>query len=73
MSKLIKPQKQSYTGEDSQVVAYSLACEISWATQYCVALAAVAFFFGGPAGMGGVGILCVVIYVVSTSACHGYI
>ncbi len=73
MSKLIKPQKQSYTGEDSQVLAYSLACEIAWATQYCVALVAVALIFGGPAGVAGVGILCVVIYVVSTSACHGYI
>ncbi|MCY3736387.1 MAG: hypothetical protein OXG13_08325 [Gemmatimonadaceae bacterium] len=73
MNKLIKPQKQSYTGEDSQVLAYSLACEISRAVPYCVAIAVLGLLFGGPAGLGAVGVTCTIVYVVSTAKCHGYI
>lgn len=29
MNRLIKPQKQSYTGEDAQVLAYSSICELA--------------------------------------------
>ncbi len=32
MNKLIKPQKQSYTGERAQVVAYSDTSEMDWLT-----------------------------------------
>ena len=30
MNKLIKPRKQSYTGEDARVVAYADPCELAW-------------------------------------------
>ena len=35
MNNLIKPQKQSYTGVDSKVVAYSLICEVASAFKNC--------------------------------------
>lgn len=73
MIKLIKPRKQSYTGEDARVVAYSLACEITSATQYCVALAGLGFFFGGPPALGAVAGTCAIVYVFSSAACYGYI
>ncbi len=69
MSKLIKPQKQSYTGEDSQVVAYSLACEIAWATKVCTVVAGVGTLMTGLPFLAAITAVCYITYVFSSGAC----
>ena len=73
MSKLIKPQKQSYTGEDSQVVAYSLACEIAWATKVCTVVAGIGTLATWLPILAATTVVCYTTYVISSAACNGYI
>ena len=73
MNRLIKPQKQSYTGEESQVVAYSLACEIAWTTRICTLRIGLELLYSSSPLAAAVGFVCVVTYYYSTAACLGLI
>ena len=73
MNTLIKPQKPSYAGEDSQVVAYSLACEIAGYATICAAVAGIGAILTLSPVLAGITGACVVAYVISSAACHGYI
>ena len=71
MNNLVKPQKQSYVGEDFQVLAYSLACEIAWATETCAVVAGVGTLLTGLPLLAGITVVCYVTYVFSSAACSG--
>lgn len=73
MNKLIKPQKRSYTGEDSKVVAYSLGCEIARYATICTVVAGIGTLLTFSPFLGGITVACALTYVVSSAACHGYI
>ena len=75
MNNLIKPQKQSYTGDDSQVLAYSRISEMAWAASVCVgAIGAVGLLgFAVPPLLAAVGVSCFVHYVVFSAASRGYL
>ena len=67
MNKLIKPKKQSYTGEDSQVVAYSVVCEAPWASIDLLRVGLALTYSSSPIA-NGIGIVCVIAYCISTAA-----
>ncbi len=73
MNNLIKPQKQSYTGVDSKVVAYSVACEIAWGASLCTAGAVIVTLYSWSPIAVGVGLGCGATYLISSAICHGYI
>ncbi len=69
MNKLIKPQKQSYTGEDSQVVAYSVICEVASAFKTCAISFGVAALVSWHPFFAGATVVCASGYVHSSWAC----
>ncbi len=75
MNKLIKPQEQSYTGDDTQVVAYARVCEMAWVTQtICVGgISAAALLWGVPPILAAIGVSCAIHYVFFAAACEGVI
>ena len=75
MHKLVKPQKQSYTGEDAQILAYSRLSEMAWAAGVCVgAIGAVGLLgFAVPPFLAAVGVSCFIHSVVFSAASRGYI
>ena len=62
MNKLVKPQKQSYTGDDTQVVAYSRHCEMAWTTSFCSTSSLP--FLGSHPFLAAVGLPCFVFSMV---------
>ena len=62
MNKLVKPQKQSYTGDDAQVVAYSLACEL--AAILCPGLAIGLLGFGVAPALVALAVSCSILTVL---------
>ena len=73
MNKLLKPQKQCYTGEDSKVVAYSIACEIARYATICTVVAGIGTLLTWSPFLGATTVVCAVAYVVSSATCRGYI
>ena len=75
MNRLIKPQKQSYAGEDAQVLAYSDACEIAWLMNLCSGGIGAAVLLGlaVPPALVAFGVSCFIMYVITSAACKGYI
>lgn len=75
MNRLIKPQKQSYEGEDAQVLAYARVCEMAWVTQtICVGgIGAAALLWGVPPLLAAMGASCAIHYVFFSAACEGAI
>ena len=79
MNKLIKPQKQSYTGEDAQVVAYADICEMAWVANLCVggigvAATVLAATLGNvPLLLASWGVSCFLAYVFLSAGCNGII
>ena len=69
MNKLIKPTKPSYTGEDSQVVAYSLACEIAHAAKVCTVVAGVGTLLTWLPPLAAVTVVCYITYTFTSAAC----
>ena len=69
MNKLIKPQKQSYTGEDSQVVAYSVVCEAALAFKTCAISFGVAALVAWHPYRAGSTAMCFGAYLVSSYVC----
>ena len=65
MSRLIKPQKQSYTGEDSKVVAYSLRCEVASVFKYCAIGYGLAALTGHPV-LAGFAATCAGSYIITS-------
>ncbi len=72
MNRLIKPQKQSYTGDDTQVVAYARVCEMAWATTICVGGISAAALLGiaVPPLLAAIGVSCFIHYVFFSAACN---
>ena len=62
MNRLIKPQKQSYTGEDAQVLAYSAICEM--AAVLCSGVALGFLGFGVAPAAAGVAVSCAILVVI---------
>ena len=75
MNKLVKPQKQSYAGEDAQVLAYARICEMAYATTICVGGISTVALLGIalPPLLAAMGVSCFIHYVVFSAACNGYI
>ena len=75
MNRLNKPRKQSYTGDDTQVVAYSRLCEMTWVASLCYGSIGAAALLGIaiPPILAAVGVSCFIHYVVFSAACRGYI
>ena len=73
MNRLIKPQKQSYTGEDAQVLAYARDCEIAWSAKICVGLAIIRLGFTGSPVAALSAADCAIVLFVRTMACNPYI
>lgn len=69
MNKLVKPQKQSYAGEDSQVVAYSLICEVADAFKTCAIRYGVAALVSWHPFLGGATAMCAGAYVHTSWVC----
>lgn len=69
MNRLIKPKERSYTGEDSQVVAYSLACEIAHAAMVCTVVAGVATLATWLPVLAAVTVSCYITYTFTSAAC----
>ena len=62
MNRLIKPQKQSYTGEDAQVLAYSRLCEM--AAILCSGVTLGLLGFGVAPAVVVAGVSCAVLAVI---------
>ena len=62
MHRLVKPEKQSYTGENAQVLAYSSVCEM--AAVLCSGLAIGLLGFGVAPAMAAVAVSCAVLVVI---------
>ena len=75
MNKLIKPHKQSYTGDDAQVVAYADICELAWIANICYGAIAAAGLLGFtvPPLAAAMGVSCFVFWIVYSAACNGTI
>ena len=75
MNRLIKPRKQSYAGEDAQILAYSRISEMAWAASLCVGAIGAAGLLGiaVPPLLAAVGVSCFVHYVLFSAASRGYI
>ena len=60
MHKLVKPQKQSYTGEDAQILAYSRLSEMAFAAITCAgAIGALGMLsIAAPPLLGAIGVSC---------------
>lgn len=71
MNKLVKPQKQSYTGEDSQILAYSDTCEMTWATAICTARPW--FGLGRSPFLAATGVTCLLFSTVCSAVRNAYI
>ena len=71
MNKLVKPQKQSYSG-DTQVLAYSDTCEMTWATAICPGPRPW-FGLGGSPFLAAVGVTCLVFSIVCSAVRNAYI
>ncbi|MCY3736390.1 MAG: hypothetical protein OXG13_08340 [Gemmatimonadaceae bacterium] len=75
MHKLVKPQKQSYTGEDAQILAYSRLSEMAFAAAACAgAIGAVGLLgFVAPPLLGAMGVSCFIHSVVWGAGVIGWI
>ena len=75
MHKLVKPQKQSYTGEDAQILAYSRLSEMAFAAAACAgAIGAVGMLgFALPPLLAAVGVSCFIHSVVWGAGVIGWI
>lgn len=75
MNRLIKPQKQSYEGEDAQVLAYSRLSEMAWAASVCAGAIGAAGLLGlaVPPLLAAVGVSCFIHYVVFSAGSRGYL
>ena len=62
MNRLIKPQKQSYAGENAQVLAYSSVCEM--AAILCSGLAIGLLGFGAAPAVALVAVSCAVLVLI---------
>ena len=62
MNRLIKPHKQSYTGEDAQVLAYSSVCEM--AAILCSGMAIGLLAFGVAPPVAAVSVSCAILLVI---------
>lgn len=71
MNRLNKPRKQSYTGDDTQVVAYSRLCEMTWTTAFCSTSSLP--FLGGSPFLAAVGVTCSIFSIVCSAVSNGYI
>ena len=71
MNRLIKPRKQSYTGDDTQVVAYSRLCEMMWTTAFCTS--SLPFLGGSHPFLAAVGVACSIFSIVCSAVSNGYI
>ena len=69
MNRLIKPKEQSYTGEDSQVVAYSLACEVAYAAKVCTVVAGIGTLATWMPVLAAVTVVCYITYTFTSAAC----
>ncbi len=69
MNRLIKPKERSYTGEDSQVVAYSLACEIAHAAMVCTVVAGVGTLLTWLPPLAAATVACFITYTFTSAAC----
>ena len=74
MNRLIKPQKQSYTGEDAQVLAYSDICELAWLMSVCSGGVGAAALLGlaVPPALVAFGVSCFAYHVLFSARCRGY-
>ncbi len=70
MNRLNKPRKQSYTGDDTQVVAYSRLCEMTWTTAFCTSSLP---FLGGSRFLAAVAVTCSIFSIVCWVVSNGYI
>ncbi len=73
MDKLIKPQKQCYTGEDAQVLAYARDCEIAWGVRTCVGFTTIGYVVTGSPWGAVAGALLALAYIVSMASYNGHI
>ena len=75
MNNLIKPQKQSYTGDEGQVLAYADTCEVAWLMNICSGSIGAAALLGlaVPPALIALGVSCFAYYVLFSAACKGYI
>ena len=71
MNRLNKPRKQSYTGDDTQVVAYSRLCEMTWTTAFCTS--SLPFLGGVHPFLVAVGVSCSIFSIVCWVVSNGYI
>ena len=74
MTKLAKPRKQSYTGEDTQVLAYSDICELAWLMSVCSGGVGAAALLGlaVPPALVAFGVSCFANHVLFSARCKGY-
>ena len=75
MNGLIKPRKQSYTGDGAQVLAYSRISEMAWVSSLCYGGIGAAALLGVAVSplLAAVGVSCFVHYVVFSAASRGYL
>ena len=75
MNRLIKPRKQSYAGEDAQILAYSTLSEMAWAAGVCAgAIGAVGLLgFVAPPLLAAMGVSCFIHSVVWGAGSIGWI
>ena len=74
MNRLIKPQKQSYEGEDAQILAYSRLSEMAWVASVCAGAVSAASLLGiaVPPLLAAVGVSCFIHYVVFSAGSRGF-
>ena len=75
MNRLIKPQKQSYTGDDAEVLAYSRISEMAWAANLGVGAIGALGLLGITASplLAAMGVSCFIHYLIFSAASRGYI
>lgn len=75
MNRLVKPQKQSYTGEDAQILAYSRLSEMAFAAAACAgAVGAIGMLsFVAPPLLGAMGVSCLIHSVFWGAGVIGWI